>query len=277
MSFLQLNITTTRALDLTNSRGDDVLLNIRNALVSTAAGTGPFSGWSVLNNVTALTSGSLSRAGGGILLASATGTIASVINGTSVDVSAGGSDAASALLAVAAINANTTVNPFVSASSYYGTLALSTVVAGTTINVCGYTFLATASATGLPNQFSISGNDAADALALAACINATPELNQKVFATTASATVYVVLQENRAARSNETMSASAGTVTVVQFAAGDAYFIIARQPGPLGNCCTLTATAGGGTATVITTVSGKLGGATGGYVSTGQYITSDMK
>lgn len=275
MSFIQLNLTTTRNLDLGATKGRGALRKISNALLGSMSGTGPFKGWSVLQGSAALATGSLSRSAAGCTLSSGSGAVGSVINGTTVTATWASSDTNSAGLIVAAINANTTVNPFVGATKYVGTLTLATVVAGTTINVCGYTFTATSSATGKPNEFDISGNDAADATALAAAINACPELNQKLVASSASGVVYVGLTENRAARSDETLTASASTVTCSAITTRAAYLIFALQPGALGNCCTATATGTGVTA--FSAVSGKLGGGTGGYVSTGRYLTSDMR
>lgn len=53
-----------------------------------------------------------------------------------------------------------------------GTITLSGVTAGQTVNVNGVTYTAVAGAAANYNQFSIDGNDTADAAALAAAINA---------------------------------------------------------------------------------------------------------
>ena len=279
MPFLTLQLNTKIPTPIGASKGRPALRKVADVVEKALAGTGTVDSWVLLNDNTpqsgTTVAGMQSRACAGVVLSSATGTVTHTINGTACSASAGGSDTITAGLVSDAINANTTVNPFVASTKYLATVALASVTAGQTIDICGTTFTATAAATGKPFEFDISGNDAADATALLASIMRSP-LAAKLVGSLNSATIYLGLAENRAARSDEVI-AGPSTFTISQFATRAAWLTFARQAGPLGNCCTATASAGGGTATAFSGVAGKLGGGTGGYLSTSQYLTSDTK
>lgn len=288
MPFLQLTLHNTRPLDVRASKGDAALRKVANLLQGYIAGTRRGDGWELLNDntpqVTTTAAGQMARAGAVGLFATGTGAETAIINGTSVAVTWATSDANTVALMVTAINANTTVNPFVMATRYIGKIALGTCIAGTCIEVCGFKFVATTGATGKPGGFNISGTDAQDSTALAAAINSMPGLSSKVVAVPdGTSAVYVGLVENRVARSSEKLAAyilttglAVTTVTLTQIlATGAFYMVVARTPGLLGNCCTFTVT--GTNHSAISAVSGKLGGGLGGYLSTGQYLSSDTR
>lgn len=278
MSYTQLTLTSRRPLDLRATKGRDALRKVANLLQGAIAGTNAVDGWLLQNSVLATNAVSAwaARAVAGFTFATGTGTVGSVINGTTVTATWATSDTVSAGLVEAAINANTTVNPFVMASKYFGKVTLATCIAGDAINICGWTFTGVAgTADYTKGQFSIDTDDTAAALDLTKAIQSTPGLNQKLAAVSALGVVYLPVVENRAARSGEVISSRQSTFTIVQIATGAAYFVIARQSGLIGNCCTATAT--GTNLTAISQVSGKLGGGRGGYTSAGQYISSDTR
>jgi len=281
MPSLQLTLNSRRPIDLTGRRQKEVLRRVANALNAELAGAGPiiedFLVQSDANLLDGDDGGCLGRAAGVVVFSSASGTLNIVIDGTAVATTFDTSDTESASDAVANINANATVSPFVTATKYVGQMTLASVTAGTTVDVCGYTSTATAADTNKPQQFSISGNDTADALALVQAINTTPGLCSKVRAVSVAAVVYVGLVENRAARSDELLVAGASTVTVnAQITTGGRLMVVARTPGLIGNCCTLTGSGTGVTAS--SNNSGKLGGGTGGRPSSlGVYLSQDTR
>ena len=277
MSFTQLTLTTRRPLDLGASKSKPALRKFANLLQGALSGSNAVDGWLLHNSGPDDNTASASaRALAGFTFATGTGTVGSIINGTSVTATWATSDTATSAALVTAINANTTVNPLVMASKYFGKVTLATCIAGDAINICGYTFTGVAgTANYQKGQFSIDTDDTAAALDLTKAIQSTHGLNQKIAAVSAAGVVYLPLVENRAARSDETISSSQSTFTIVAITTGAAYFVVARQPGLLGNACTATAT--GTNLTAISAVSGKLGGGRGGYLSTGQYVSSDTR
>lgn len=281
MPFIQMTFNTKRPLDLGATRGKAALRKVQNLLQGVIAGTRSADGWQILNDNTPQSgttqAGAACRAAAVGLYATGTGTETTIINGTSVAVTWATSDAVTVGLSVAAINSNTTVNPFVAATKYVGKVVLATCVAGDVIDVCGYKFTGTAAATGNPGEFSIATSDAVASTALALAINSTPGLSSKVIAVPdGTDSVYIGIADNRAARSDELILADDATFTVTQILATGAYYMVfARQAGRLGNCCTLTVT--GTNHSAKSAVSGKLGGGLGGYLSTAQYISSDTK
>lgn len=278
MPFTQLTIQSKLPLPIGATKGRDALRKVLNALTGVVSGTNKADSWVLLNDNTpqsgTTAAGAAARACAGVVLSGGANAVGIVVNSTSVTATWATSDTVSAGLIADAVNANTTVNPFVAATKYLATLTLASVTAGQTINICGQTFTATAAATGSPNEFSIAGTDTQDAAALAVAINQS-SLNCKLVATSSAGVVYLGICDNRAARGDELISAAPSTITVSQFAARAACLVFARQPGLLGNCCTATATGTGVTA--FSAVSGKLGGGLGGYLSTSQYLSCDSK
>lgn len=162
-----------------NRRGRDLLRRVANVVVGAVGARADA-------DYTMVYSGSTEPAfaNSGLAISGGTGTIGVTVNGVAVTVTSGVSDTSSAGLIAAAVNAS--VDPlvlgFVTANNLTATATLVSVAAGTTIDICGYRFTAT---TGTPpltvsggnlGTFDISGNDAADATALAAAINQMPGL-----------------------------------------------------------------------------------------------------
>jgi len=198
------------------------------------------------------------------------GTVGGVINGTSVTVTAAVSDTATQTALVAAIVAETAVNRKVGATNVFTKVTLASVLAGTTIRVLGVLFKAVNGTPADFGEFDMSGNNAADAASLALAINRHPSLAGRVRACVATATdcVCIFALDGAPRAGVDTVGpASASTLTISSnaFAAGDVTLVFALTPGDLGNCCTLTATGTGMTASSL--VSGKLGGGTGGPTS----------
>lgn len=126
----------------------------------------------------------------GLAMSGGAGAVGGIINGVTVTATYATSDTNSCGLVAAAINASTNalVQGFVTATNLTATLTLTSVVAGDAVDVCGTRFVAVS---GTPAQivsggnlckFDISGNDAADATALAAAINAAPGVSRFVSA-----------------------------------------------------------------------------------------------
>jgi len=130
---------------------------------------------------------------GTLVVSAASGTIGAVINGVTVTVTHAISDLNDAALIAAAINtsADALVANLVQASNYSATITLASARAGTVIDVAGVRFLAVASVPSAPvfGEFTIVGNDTADATALAAAINLHPLLRDRVRAIGAAAVV----------------------------------------------------------------------------------------
>lgn len=256
--------------NLQTRKGKDALRRVANLVQGALSGTENVPGWLILADDTSLgTAGVATRAAAVCRMATSSGSVGAVINGTSVTVTWGTSDTASQALLVDAINANSTVKPFVRATRYLATLTLASVAAGDTVRICGLTYTATAAATSKLREFSMAGTDAQDATALANAINADPELTNKLVAVAdgTNAVVYLGIVGDRAAdiKRMETVTLPASTITVSDFAGRAESITYAVVPGAMGNCCTFTAT--GTNVTVRSAVSGKLGGGVGGLIT----------
>lgn len=274
MSYLQVSINSPRPLDLRASKGKAALRKVINHLTGVVSGVTPVGSWLIDNNTGSTTP--LSRAVAGVTMATGTGTVGSVINGTSVTATWATSDTATAAALVTAINANSTANRIVMASKYAGYFTLTSAIAGDTVVVGGVTFTGVAgTADATKNQFSIDTSDTAAALDLAASIQFNSGTNARFGAVSAAGVCYIFTLDNTATDSTKLLASTTSTCVPTQIAAGAYYFIAARQPGLIGNCCTATAT--GTNMTAISAVSGKLGSGFGGYYSTSQYVTSDSK
>lgn len=261
----QITLTTQRQLNWALQGGtvkarSQVLLFLGQLVSKLASGAIQASGLQVLpNGATGVPAGTV------FVVSSATGTVSTVINATSVDVTADASDTVTATLAAAAVNANATVSKFVQATNISSRLTLTSVAAGTRLSIMGVTFTAV-SGTPTQDQWDISGTDTQDAASLVAQILAHPQLSQKVFAMNVAGVVYVFPHpgNNLAAQPAGTVACdkatiallpTTGTMAVQQFV-----LVQAKQVGELGNCCTTTASAGGGS---YTASSAKMAGGTG--------------
>jgi hypothetical protein len=202
---------------------------------------------------------------GTLVLSGGAGAVGGTINGVTITDTYATSDTHSAGLIAAAIDASTNalVQYFVTASNVAGSFALSTVVAGTKIGFDGVEFTAIAGGTAKPHEFSISGNDAADATALAAAMVACPYLNTKYFIIASSSSVIIAQRSGGSTvGTHQKMRTSAATVTLTQLVAGATVYISAMQPGIWGNVVTLAASGTG-----VTAGAARLAGGTGLNVS----------
>lgn len=210
------------------------------------------------------------QAVGILALSGGAGAVGGTIGGTLVTATFATSDLVTAGLIAAAIRNNTTVNQFVTASNVCARMTLASVVAGTTVNVCGTTFTAVATAAVIREfgQFNIDGTDTQDAAALALAINRHPSLVGRVRAVSIAAVVHLVLLDTaRASRPIESVGqASAGTIVVNQakFVPSVTVFVIANIPSVLGNFVTVVASGTGVTYSTNGTA-GQLGNGTGAF------------
>lgn len=211
----------------------------------------------------------LSKAGATLVFSTSSGSVGAVINGVTVTGSGAGADLQDAAAAAAAINASVDalVGGWVRASVMTAQITLVSVAAGETISIIDnkseYRFTATVAATGQLGQFSISGNDTADALALANAINAYPGLSLNIRAESVAGVVYIYAMDG-SATGRVITKASAGTTINSQFAAATRCHVEAILPGAMGNAVTFTATGTGVTvANANTRLVGGLGGITG--------------
>lgn len=213
-------------------------------------------------------------AGATLVISGGAGAVGGIINGVTVTATHS-SDAADGALIAAAINAssNALVQGFVRATGVAGSLTLASVVAGTRVNIrvgsSMYGFIATSAATGRLGDFDISGNDTADAAALAAAINAYPVLNQTLRAENVAAVCYVYALDTSS--SNKVMTASATTVTVSAFAGVARCHIASIIPSALGNAITIALS---GTGVTVANANTRLVGGLGGVTGTIKYVNA---
>jgi hypothetical protein len=220
-----------------------------------------------------------------VVLSSGSGTVGAVINGVSLTATWASSDAASSTLIAAAIRAssNALVQGLVGASNLGATITLASVAAGDYIEIQpvgtagggqAVRFTATAAAQsngagpGANPTFDISGNDTADATALAAAINAYPGFKGKLYCASAAAVVTIIQMFNdTTVRFRVQKSASTFTLSAAgAFAALASTVVWALQKGKLGNCQTIAAT---GTGVSILGSLTRLGGGVGGDPTAG--------
>lgn len=138
-------------------------------------------------------------ANSGLSVSGASGTVGIVANGVTVTVTHATSDTNDAALIAAAINAsvNSLVLGYLTSNNLSATITLTSVAAGQTVQVGSSVFTATtgvhANLTSMATvgTFDISGNDTADALALARAINICPVTNRYFFAVSVAGVVRV--------------------------------------------------------------------------------------
>lgn len=163
---------------------------------------------------------------------------ASATGGTGT-FSIGGTDAADATAFCAALVASTDARVLgqVTACNLAGTIALASVAAGETVKIGERTFTATARATGVIGDFSISGNDTADGDALVAAIAADPTLNKLVVAINAAGTVTVRQRSGTTGLRVSKLGAgiTLGGLSSGRLAAVSTVVVSSLIPGALGN------------------------------------------
>jgi len=158
------------------------IINELHSSLSGAAGDGDFNFQYDPNEV--------AHANAGLAISSGSGAVGATLNGVATTATWATSDTVAAGLIAYAIASSTTakVKGMFLANNLHASITLASVTAGQYVDICGTRFTAT---NGTPAQihsgqnaftFDMSGNDAADATALAAAINAAPDLSRYVFA-----------------------------------------------------------------------------------------------
>lgn len=201
-------------------------------------------------------------------LATGSDTFGTTLNGVSVSTAFDTSDQVTADALVTAINAsaNALVSNLVKAGqAKRANVALASVAAGDELGVFGYRFTAKSSATGKLGDFDVSGNDTADAAALAAAINAMPGLNRRYHARATTSNVQLYPLFTSSVPSTDVITALKGTgFTITAIAAVAAFAVYAVKPGAEGNMCTIAAS---GTNASILDSAARLAGGVGGNVA----------
>ena len=209
-----------------------------------------------------------SCAGATLLISGGAGAVGGIINGVTVTATHS-SDAADGALIAAAINAssNALVQGFVRATGVGGSFTLASVVAGTRVrirvNSSDYDFIATSAATGRLGGFDISGNDTADALALANAINVFPVLNQTIRAESVAGVCHVYALDG--STTGKVLTANAATVTVSALASVARCHVCTLMPTGLGNAITIVLS---GTGVTVANANTRLVGGAGGLTGT---------
>lgn len=176
-----------------------------------------------------------------------------------------GTDAADATSLCAAINTTSAaalIAGLLRASNMAGSVVCASVAAGDTFAVAGVTFTAVGAASAKPDEFTMAGNDTADAAALVVAINAHPGTRDLVLASSATGTVTVrQLPFGQWTSTALRMTSSNATrLAVTQFAATAAVLIACASKGKEGNCMTI-ATSNAGRLAITSSLS-RLGGGT---------------
>lgn len=200
---------------------------------------------------------------GTLSLSGGSGAVGGNINGVTVTATWATSDINSAGLVAAAINASSDalVANLVQASNYSGTVTLATCTAGTILDITGVRFKAMASVASSPvfGEFSIAGNDTADAVALAEAINVHPQLRDRVRATSALGVVTVMSIPAVPVNKNITVISGSGVTTTGILALSVIVHVSALNLGTVGNCITLVASGTGVTASGARLTNGTVG------------------
>ena len=263
--FTTVAISHRTALDLGRNgskRGREVVVSLANLLEG--QGVGRVDG--LVLNANQATMGA--AAGATLIYATASGAVGGIINGVTVTATHS-SDVADGALVATAINSsvNALVQGFVRASGFGGSFTLASVVAGTVLKIrvgrSTYEFTAVSGATTTLGQFDISGTDTADALSLAAAINAFPILNQTIRAESVAGVCHVYAMDS--VTTDKALMANAATVTVSQIAAVARTHIAAAIPGAIGNAVTIALS---GTGVTVANTNARLVGGLGGVTGT---------
>lgn len=270
MPVISLQLRTRRPKDLgvtpgsttLNRRGKELLRRVSNVVNQQLA-----AGDSDADYTVVYTAADPGFANTGLVLATASGAVGGTVNGVTVTTTASGGDTNTAGLIAAAINASTNalVQGFVTANNLTATLTLTSVTAGATVDICGTRFTATS---GTPvnyvsgsalNTFDISGSDAADATALAAAINASPNLSNYIAAVPVSNVVRLFARRFSFSGTAtfawpsgpgiplNTVLSNSGTIvaSAASLAAGAFVALNACVPGVSGNAITIAASGTG--------------------------------
>lgn len=216
-----------------------------------------------VNDTSTVGSEFLTYASAGSLIASGSGSITATINGTAVAVTWATSDANTAGLLAAAINANTSVNRLVEATNQVAQFNMGSPAAGAKASVGGVDFIAVAATTDLGlNQFSTTN----PGQSLINAINRHPSLKARFYAAgpNGGGNIIVAKRKNYTVKNSDLCSQSGLSALVNPlFAASANVATGCLTPGVIGNCITITASGTGHTATFPAT--GKLTNGNGGF------------
>jgi hypothetical protein len=234
-------------------------------------GTGSQSVYLSWNDAVAVGNDAFAGVGAGLLvLSGGAGAVGGTIAGTLVTATFATSDVNTSGLVAAAIRANTTVNQYVTANNLLMQVTLASVVAGTTLTVCGITFTAVANSAAIRQfgQYNIDGADAADATALALAINRHPALTARCRAVSNGAAVLIGLLDSRTAVGVERVQNPNAAATITVNAgiptASASCMVLSLQPGVMANEVRCVPSGTGMTFVTANATANLLGGATGG-------------
>ena len=277
MPTLNISISTKRQLGLLRSTvvGTEALRHLVNVLDGVATGREPSDGvmWNA-NDTTTLGDQAFAGPACGVLVCSGgAGAMGATIDGSLVTAAFTTSDTITAGLIAAAIRASAAVTRKVCATNLGMQLTLASVTAGQYIDICNTRFTAVNGTPANFGEFDTSGADAADATSLAQAINRHPSLSMRWKAVSAAAVVHLFPSTDRTAKQFEALTnpGAFSTFTLNQAAPalGAKVGITAQCAGDIGNCVTVVASGTG--VTYSTANAGKLGGGTGGGL-TSQFV-----
>jgi hypothetical protein len=176
-----------------------------------------------------------------LLCSSTSGTIELTVNGVaSGSTTASGTDTADATALAAAINADADAGGLVIASNYVATITFASATSGDVIHLLDKSFLA-------GTDFSVAGNDTADAAAFITAVRAIPYLADCVYLDQAAGVVYIGLRPGYTPK-NQILRSSNGTrlaVSNATFAAAPNILLWCPVPGKIGNAISLSVTGTG--------------------------------
>lgn len=151
----------------------------------------------------------------------------------------GNATAEATSLALAINSSTTAAMKAFEASNLTQTITLATCTAGTRISIAGHEFQAVAAAANVltNGDFSISGNDTADATALVNAINAHPVLAHQVFATSSAGAVTVRQRRGTSSLGKLLITNNGSGVTLggANFTASADVLISLKHEGIVGN------------------------------------------
>lgn len=172
------------------------------------------------------------HAGTFLLLSSASGALAVTVNTVAAGAvaDATGTDTEDATALVASINADADAGGFVIASNSVATVTLASSTAGDIINLLGHQFVA-------GTDFSVAGNDTADAAAFVTAVRAHPQLAEQVYLNNAAGVVYVGIRPGHTPKSMILRSSNGTRLAVSNgtFAAAPNVLLWCPTPGTIGN------------------------------------------
>lgn len=253
MPNLRISVNYRRPFGEASNRfkGIEALRYLVKFLTAIADGSREASGVKFGYNDTVTVQNVLAYAGqavGLLTFASSSGSVGALIGAaaTSVVVTWATSDIVSMTALVAAVKANTTVNPYMTATNKLMKMTVASVAAADVVDVCGSLFTAIANGATAKNdgEFSVGASDTACALNLVTAINRHPNLADQIRAASIAGAVYIGLVDDRTATKWDRLKSTASTITVNTRTptAGATSMLMATTPGVIGNQVPMAAT-----------------------------------